>query len=737
MQVQDVCKTHGYGCTSCSDYPVTITQTAPGTADISMELISPDTGAKYATSEDFAVTAVITNEEPNATVTIDSVGLEWYPDDAVSILESPPTPFSITAGDSETITWTLHCEGSGMVMLSGYAYGVNEICETAKTGTPPLILWQYPTAHLEVETSDYPEQVAAGETFSVTARITNTGEADATEVYATLSVTPEGSVGLAAGDQGYTKLVGTIPGHDSTANYKDVTWNLTCKQACTSTITVTASGNDEYGWHIKQESQTTGNFIIELGALTSEQLDNPYYSALPNRGWAYGVFVGDSNGLAPGPFSVDTDLSMAKMGGGPDYLGHVVGMGFVIPHVDEATAGFLEYIIEDVCGDGLDLEGKDAMFWVVHITMDSPYDLIGPWSEWCVEGGLMEVINGTITATWSKWNYDPGLGQYQDSLLGGTFNSNLAAEAGRAIEVRFIEPDSFTVKQVADADLGITKVADGSTYTVGQTATFTMTLTNYGPANATSIKVTDLLPSGVNYQSYSAWQGWYDVTSGVWDVGDLAYGNYALLVITAKVNTAGSITNQATITAADQHDPNTTNNSAVKTITGQAAPPTTTVSLAQGYNLMSLPLIPEDPTLPNLLTSLGTKVDLVAAYSPFQDWKVYTPGGGDLTAMNDGWGYWMLMNAAGTLSYDGYELVAPPPAVPPSYTLVEGWNLIGFKSTRPKPIAEYLAAISGKYTILYGYANGNYFIAGTAGHEYLQPGQGYWIAVIQPGTIYP
>jgi len=162
------------------------------------------------------------------------------------------------------------------------------------------------------------------------------------------------------------------------------------------------------------------------------------------------------------------------------------------------------------------------------------------------------------------------------------------------------------------------------------------------------------------------------------------------------------------------------------------------VGLIQGWNLISLPLIPEDPTIGVVLD--GIPFQKVAAYSPFQDWKYYNPlpAPSDLYQMNDGWGYWVDMgSAATTLDVCGYELVGPPPAVPPYYGVVVGWNLIGFKSTMPKLPVDYLAGIAGKYVVIYGFANGVYFLVGSLGHTSLLPGLGYWIAITAPGTIYP
>ena len=162
------------------------------------------------------------------------------------------------------------------------------------------------------------------------------------------------------------------------------------------------------------------------------------------------------------------------------------------------------------------------------------------------------------------------------------------------------------------------------------------------------------------------------------------------------------------------------------------------VDLAQGWNLISLPLIPEDPAIEVVLD--GIDFQKVAAYSPFQDWMNYNPPPvpSDLTQMNDGWGYWIDMGTAtATLINNGYQLVGPPPAVPPYYDVVVGWNLIGFKSPIPRSPGDYLAGINGRYVVIYGFANGVYFLVGSPGNESLQPGLGYWIAVTAPGTIYP
>jgi tungstate transport system substrate-binding protein len=115
------------------------------------------------------------------------------------------------------------------------------------------------------------------------------------------------------------------------------------------------------------------------------------------------------------------------------------------------------------------------------------------------------------------------------------------------------------------ADLGVTSTVDNEAPEEGDTITYTITLTNNGPDEATDIELTGVLPAGLTYVSNSASQGAYDSTSGVWAVKSLADGTSATLDITATVN-AGAGNTTATITAivtkAHQKDPVPDNNSA-------------------------------------------------------------------------------------------------------------------------------------------------------------------------------
>ena len=99
--------------------------------------------------------------------------------------------------------------------------------------------------------------------------------------------------------------------------------------------------------------------------------------------------------------------------------------------------------------------------------------------------------------------------------------------------------------------------------------TFTVTVTNAGPASATGVRVSDVLPAGLSFVSATASQGTYTAATGVWNVGTVTTATPATLTLTATVVSAGAITNTASITAADQFDPTSANSSASAAVTAQ------------------------------------------------------------------------------------------------------------------------------------------------------------------------
>ena len=177
--------------------------------------------------------------------------------------------------------------------------------------------------------------------------------------------------------------------------------------------------------------------------------------------------------------------------------------------------------------------------------------------------------NGLVSLTWSSIPNDIQQGDTYVRLRISS-ESLTGDDAAGFKGTGEVEDYKITIES-CEADLSITKSVDNNSPNVGENVTFTITITNNGPSDATGVEITDSLPSGLTYVSSSTTQGTYNSGTGVWNVGDLTNGSSATLTITARVDQAGTITNTAQVTSSDQHDPDSTNNQDSATINGQEA----------------------------------------------------------------------------------------------------------------------------------------------------------------------
>jgi hypothetical protein len=160
------------------------------------------------------------------------------------------------------------------------------------------------------------------------------------------------------------------------------------------------------------------------------------------------------------------------------------------------------------------------------------------------------------------------------------------------------------------------------------------------------------------------------------------------------------------------------------------------ITLAEGWNLISLPLIPLDSDIEVVLA--GIMDDVKGVWYWDGSWDSFKPDApSDLDEMEDGKAYWINMETGRTLYIAGTEMPEGG-ELPPAYDVVVGWNMVGFKSTAENVTVEnYLAGT--KYTRIYYFDSGTWFvIPGTAYDTTMMvPGLGYWVAFTEPGTIYP
>lgn len=85
------------------------------------------------------------------------------------------------------------------------------------------------------------------------------------------------------------------------------------------------------------------------------------------------------------------------------------------------------------------------------------------------------------------------------------------------------------------SDLKVEKTVDNSNPNCNDFVNYTIKVTNLGPNTAANVVVNDLLPAGLIFDSYTASQGTYNNTTGVWSVGSLTNNSFATLTIKVKI----------------------------------------------------------------------------------------------------------------------------------------------------------------------------------------------------------
>jgi len=157
--------------------------------------------------------------------------------------------------------------------------------------------------------------------------------------------------------------------------------------------------------------------------------------------------------------------------------------------------------------------------------------------------------------------------------------TGLSLPAGAVVTATATDPGNNTSEfskclsggVVQSADLELVKQADKVLLTVGDQVTFTIRLVNNGPAAATGIEVTDLLPVGITFGQATATLGTYNNTTGKWQLANLNSGSQAVLTITGTVTSAGAFTNTAEVTASGLTDPDSSPGNGVATEDDQSS----------------------------------------------------------------------------------------------------------------------------------------------------------------------
>ena len=120
------------------------------------------------------------------------------------------------------------------------------------------------------------------------------------------------------------------------------------------------------------------------------------------------------------------------------------------------------------------------------------------------------------------------------------------------------DQDNALITPAVQADLSLTKVANPTEVMLGDNVTYTINVTNDGPADTTGVTVTDLLPGGLAYVSHTASVGSYDPATGLWTIGAMAATAVETLQIVAQTLATGDYTNTAQVASSSLLDPDST-----------------------------------------------------------------------------------------------------------------------------------------------------------------------------------
>ena len=238
-----------------------------------------------------------------------------------------------------------------------------------------------------------------------------------------------------------------------------------------------------------------------------------------------------------------------------------------------------------------DAEFADCFF--MHIGGAGGHYVIGGVSDGPTAANGVLVLDGADEVVRESDPFDlDGNGMFDDDTFFNTFGNDdgVLTDAGLFYFTATIKDGTGTVIGqgffVADlsgvigggTDLAVAKTESADPVAVGSTLTYTITLSNNGPLDATGVEVTETLtlPAGVTVDSVSPSQGTF--ADPVWSAGDLVVGADATLTVTLDVGSAtvpgtDVISDTAAITAADQPLINTGDDSVTEStsVTGAAA----------------------------------------------------------------------------------------------------------------------------------------------------------------------
>ncbi len=347
-----------------------------------------------------------------------------------------------------------------------------------------------PVADLALSKSDSPDPVLAGTELTYTLTVDNSGPRSATSV----------------------QLVDTLP---ATATFVSATPS---QGGCTH-----ASGTVTCGL----------GTIADQGSASVEIKVTPQEGGTITNEASVSADEGDptaANNSADTQTTVDpaADLELSKADSpDPVLAGEVLTYALTVHNAGPSSAAAVQ--LSDTLPGG--------------VTFDSATASQGTCSEslGIVDCSLGTIANGaTVNVSINVRPQSPGTITNQASV--GSLALDTDAADNNAEAETTVDPA---------ADLSLTKSGSPDPVRVGDQLTYTLAVHNAGPQTATGVTLSDTLPGGVTFDSATPTQGTCSETSGEVDcaLGDIASGGDASVEIQVTPQTAGTITNQASVSS--------------------------------------------------------------------------------------------------------------------------------------------------------------------------------------------
>ncbi|GIK40830.1 MAG: hypothetical protein BroJett011_46630 [Chloroflexota bacterium] len=448
--------------------------------------------------------------------------------DVISVITASPEPWEMVNPDPNAhldgVKWQTGAgfqQGEFTVTLAGpVALGQTQVAAKGPDLAYGVIAGPVCGLDLAIAKRDSLDPAKVGEPLTYTLTVTNSSFADATNIVVTDTLPASVSFGSATSSQG------------SCSGTTLVTCNLgTLAGGATATITIVVTPTVE------------GVVITNQAEVTATEPD-------PN--------------LANNTASEDTlirpaaDLSITKTGS-PDPAKVNEPLTYTLTVTNTGPDDANNVVVTDTLPAGINLGTATP-------SQGSCSDL-GPVT--CSLGTLTNGASATITIIVTptiEGSILTNQAEIRSAQLDPDVTNNTASET--------------TVVRPA-ADLVIIKTDSPDPVIVGKPLTYTLTITNAGPDDATNVVVTDTLPANVIFGSAIASQGSCSGTNLIiCGLGTLANGATAKITIVVTPTVTGIITNMAQVRAA-QPDLSLANNTATQTT--QVIGLGNNCTLTQGY----------------------------------------------------------------------------------------------------------------------------------------------------------